>query len=92
VFYTLHKILTYSGQKKEDEVFGICSLKSKEIKRIQNFDKNVREKETAWGTQTQIEYSKMASKYIRYGGTCFNCRHVNEPYQFSRDVSLSDSQ
>lgn len=92
MFYTLHKILTYSSQKKEDEIFGMCSMKSEGIKCTQNFVKNVREIETAWGTQTQIEYSNMASQYIRCGWTCFDCRHVNEPYQFSRDVSLSDSQ
>ena len=92
MFYILHKIVTYNGQTKEDEIFGVCRMKSKEVKCIQNFDKNIKEIETAWGTLTQIEYSKMASQDIRCGWTCFDCRHVNEPYQFLRDLSLSDSQ
>ena len=78
VFYTLHKILIYSRQTKEDEIFGTCSMNG-------NFDKNIEEIETAWETQTQIEYSKMASQYIRCDWTWFDCWHVNEPYQFLRD-------
>ena len=85
MIYTLHKILTYSGQKKEDGLFVVCSMKSKEGKCIQNFDKNIKEIETAWETQTQI-------KYMWCDWTCFGCRNVNEPYQSLRDVSLSDSQ
>jgi hypothetical protein len=65
VFYTLHKLLTYSVQKKEDEIFDICSMKSKDGKCVQNFDKHIKEIETAWGIQKQIEYSKMASQDIR---------------------------
>jgi len=92
VFCTLHEILTCSGETKEDEIFGICSMNSKEGKCIQNFDKNIKAIETAWGTQTQIEYSKMASQDIRCDWTLFDCRHVHELYQFLRDVSLPDSQ
>ena len=35
-------------------------MNSKENKCFQNFDKNIKEIETAWGNQRQIVYSKMA--------------------------------
>jgi len=52
-------MLTYSRQTKKDEIFGIFSTNSKEGKCSQNSDKNVKEIETAWGTQRQTVYSKM---------------------------------
>jgi len=54
-------MLAYSGQTKEDEIFGICSTNSKDGKCIQNFDKNINEKETARGTERPTVYSKVAS-------------------------------
>jgi hypothetical protein len=65
VVYILHKILTFGGQTKEDEIFGICSMNSEEGKCIRNFDKNIKEIEKAWGAQRQIVCSKMTSQDIR---------------------------
>jgi hypothetical protein len=53
----------------------------------------MKEIETCWGTQTQIECNiKMAVQDVRRDRICFDCRHVHEPYQFIRNVSLPDSQ